>query len=109
MNLSRQSASRSRQRDRKKKKDDKVKAPTLEELLGNRDYIGAITLLEVCPCFCKQKVIILFLYIFLSQYLSNSSQVYVTKTEDTEISTPIDVWLGYCYFHLGDYEKSLHV
>ena len=48
MNLSRQVNSRQKTRGKPGKRDDKEKIPTLDQFIGTRNYIGAITLLEVC-------------------------------------------------------------
>ncbi|XP_032868993.1 intraflagellar transport protein 56 isoform X1 [Amblyraja radiata] len=62
------------QMDKKKKKGKKI--PKLEEYLTNRDYSGALTLLEF--------------------------KRHVGEKEDD-----IDLWMGYCAFHLGDYRRAM--
>ncbi|XP_039622352.1 intraflagellar transport protein 56 [Polypterus senegalus] len=62
------------QNDKKKKKNKKI--PKLDEYLSQRDYMGAITLLEF-----KRSV--------------------GEKEED------LDLWIGYCAFHLGDYKRAM--
>ena len=48
MNLSRQANARSGARARAGRKEEKEKIPTLDQFISERNYIGAITLLEVC-------------------------------------------------------------
>ncbi|KAH7831063.1 putative tetratricopeptide repeat protein 26 [Monocercomonoides exilis] len=87
MNLSKQTTSRAKNPAKAKKKDKKDKMPTLDEFVATRNYMGAITLLEV---------------------LSGSGTHVTTTPKDVyKESKPIEQWLGYCYFHLGDYEKAL--
>lgn len=62
------------QMDKKKKKGKKI--PKLAEYLTNRDYSGALTLLEF--------------------------KRHVGEKEDD-----IDLWMGYCAFHLGDYRRAM--
>ncbi|NWY33063.1 IFT56 protein, partial [Pheucticus melanocephalus] len=61
--------------DRRRKKGKEV--PQLEELLAQRDFTGAIALLEF-----KQHV-------------------------DEEEEEDGKLWIGYCAFHLGDYKRAL--
>jgi len=62
-------------------KQTQDKRPTLEEFISNRNYTGAITLLEFMR--------------------TTRMKVY----EDV----PIQPWLGYCYFHLGEYQKAMQI
>ncbi|KAI8121748.1 intraflagellar transport protein 56 [Lucilia cuprina] len=59
--------------------NSKKKSPSLEDFIIKRDYTGARTFLE----------------------FSHDPE----EEEDKDIS--IDQWIAFCYFHLGDYQKSL--
>lgn len=59
-----------------KNEANKLKKPELEEFIKNRDYTGALALLE-----------------------------FYRNTED-EINNTI-LWIAYCSFHLGIYDKAL--
>ena len=41
--------------------------------------------------------------------MSSTTKEVVTKDRGKDISIPIEVWLGYCHFHHGEYEKALKV
>jgi intraflagellar transport protein 56 len=56
------------------------KLPQLEEYIKNRDYTGALTLLE---------------------FNKRSDEIEEDKKQQTLM------WIGYCAFHIGDYPKSL--
>ncbi len=58
------------------KEQSSKQLPKLEEFLSNRDYVGAMSLLE---------------------FHRNSG-----KGSDT-----VDMWLGYCAFHAGDYKRAM--
>ncbi|XP_053112151.1 intraflagellar transport protein 56 isoform X2 [Hemicordylus capensis] len=60
--------------DKRKKKGKRI--PQLEELLTQRDFTGAIALLEF-------------------------------KRHIGEQDEDMDLWIGYCAFHLGDYKRAL--
>ena len=111
MNLSRAANSKSSSRAKAGRKEDKEKIPTLEQFVSERNYIGAITLLEVSFTL----ILLLFQHQFQNiiyysiQFMSQTTKEVVTKDRGKEISIPIEIWLGYCHFHHGDYEKALKV
>jgi intraflagellar transport protein 56 len=63
-----------------KKETASAKLPQLEEYIKNRDYSGALTLLE---------------------FNRRSDELEEEKKQQTLM------WIGYCAFHIGDYQKAL--
>lgn len=41
--------------------------------------------------------------------MAKSSKVVKSTIQNEEVEIPIEIWLAFCYFHHGDYEKALKV
>jgi intraflagellar transport protein 56 len=87
--------------------EQKKKMPTLESFIANRDYIGAITLLE----FNKKEIGLEgmlwlgFSYFHLGDY-RKSMDCYLELLKDPKIDSVVHLYLGICYFFLGMYKES---
>lgn len=94
----------------KKRKTKTKKIPKLEDYLNQRDYLGALTLLEV------QAPLILFNehWDFISTmfiwplYPLNCLSCQFQRNGGVSVDHE-DQWIGYCAFHLGDHRRSMEV
>ena len=63
----------------------------MEEFLGKRDYTGAMAVLE-----------------FNRHSGQGSEEVcYMKFAQKTDSVSQVDLWLGYCAFHMGDYKRAM--
>ncbi|XP_077462331.1 intraflagellar transport protein 56 [Stigmatopora argus] len=91
------------------KKKNKIKIPTLEEYLQQRDYLGALTLLEFQRSIGKQEentdLWIGFCAFHLGDY-KRAMEVYKLLTEKPDCLPDVWVYLGCTMFLLGLYKEA---
>jgi intraflagellar transport protein 56 len=83
--------------------------PKLEAFISNRDFVGAITMLEFhCASGNKSNEILLWLgyaQFHLGEY-HKALETYQAMATEANYDPRINLYLGCCYFFLGMYKES---
>ena len=70
----------------------------MEEFLGKRDYTGAMAVLEFNRHSGQGS----------EEVLNNIKESRLAlRAEIRDLLLQVDMWLGYCAFHMGDYKRAM--
>ncbi|TPX55336.1 hypothetical protein PhCBS80983_g05388 [Powellomyces hirtus] len=88
----------------------KNQVPTLSEFIGNRDFTGAMTLLEFNAAAGKHNDLdtlgwLAYSAFHLSDY-KKTMETYQTMLQDPKCDPVVHLYLGCCYFFLGLYREA---
>ncbi|KAJ3093189.1 Intraflagellar transport protein 56 [Quaeritorhiza haematococci] len=89
--------------------DKKSKIPKLETFIANRDYTGAITLLEFLKATGKTETDTLLWLGYAAFHLGDyrkAMETYQTMLQDKNCDPIIHLYLACCYFFLGMYKEA---
>ncbi|KAJ3316098.1 Intraflagellar transport protein 56 [Boothiomyces sp. JEL0838] len=88
---------------------EKKKIPTLEAFIANRDYLGAITLLEFNKACGENTLENILWYAYAQFHLGDyrkAMETYQALLNDPKCDQVIHLYLACCYFFLGMYKEA---